>query len=73
MGKRGPSFKKRDVERGIRSARDAGMVPGVVEIIGKDGVIIRVHAASPGTTDEIVSAREWDQETQKLKSKAKRP
>jgi hypothetical protein len=72
MGKRGPSsFRKRDVERGIRSARDAGMVPGVVEIIGKDGVTIRVHAAAPGTT-EVIAASEWDKVTEKLKSKAKR-
>jgi hypothetical protein len=72
MGKRGPSsFKLRDAKRAIRSARDAGMVPGVVEIVGKDGVIIRVHAATQGTTNEIVSASEWDKETEKLK-KAKR-
>jgi hypothetical protein len=73
MPKRGPSaFRKRDVERGIKSARDAGMVPGMVEIISTDGVIIRVHAAAPGTTGESVSAKEWATETEKLK-KAKRP
>jgi len=68
MGKSGPrSFKLRDAERAIRSALQSGLRPSVFEIIGKDGVTIRVHAAAPGTTEELISATEWATETEKLK------
>jgi hypothetical protein len=73
MGKRGPSsFKKLDVERAIRSAREAGFEPGMIEIVTKDGGVIRVFgtkAAHTETAPGVVSAKEWDAEIAKLKAK----
>lgn len=72
MGKRGPSsFKKLDVERAIRSARESGLEPGMIEIVGKDGVTIRVYGdkAAAGATQEVMTTKEWDAEIEKLKAK----
>jgi hypothetical protein len=73
MGKRGPSsFKKLDVERAIRSAREAGVEPAMVEIVAKDGAVIRVYgdkAAHAETPPEVISSKEWDAEIAKLKTK----
>jgi hypothetical protein len=74
MGKRGPaSFKKLDIERAIRSAREAGFEPGMIEIQTRDGGVIRVYAdkAAPETTREVMTSAEWDAEIEKLK-KAKK-
>jgi hypothetical protein len=69
VGKRGPaSFKKLDALRAIKSAREAGITPTMVEIETKDGAIIRVFGATP---QEVVSAKEWDEEIAKLKAKPK--
>jgi hypothetical protein len=71
MGKRGPSsFKKLDVERAIRSAREGGLEPGMmVEIETKDGGIIRVFGskAAAETTKEVMDAELWDREIEKVK------
>jgi hypothetical protein len=76
MGKRGPSsFKKLDVERAIRSAREGGVEPSMIEIETKDGVTIRVYGdkAMPASeTDENTADKKvWDRETAKLKAKPK--
>ena len=74
MGKRGPSsFKRLDVERAIRSAREGGIEPTMVEIVATDGTIFRVYgdnAALTETTQTTAGAKAWDQETAKLKAKA---
>jgi hypothetical protein len=73
MGKRGPSsFKRLDVERAIRSAREGGVEPAVIEVIGKDGVTIRIYgdnAALTETTEDAAGKRAWDAEIEKLKAK----
>jgi hypothetical protein len=74
MGKRGPaSFKKLDIERAIRSAREAGFEPGMIEIQTRDGGVIRVYGdkATPETAREVMSAKEWDEEIARLKAKPK--
>jgi len=74
MGKRGPSsFKRLDVERAIRSAREAGLEPAMIEIVAKDGTIFRVYgdnAVLTETTQET-GAKAWDEEIAKLKAKPK--
>jgi hypothetical protein len=74
VGKRGPSsFKRLDAERAIRSAREAGLEPAMIEIVAKDGTIFRVYgdnAALTETTQEA-GAKEWDAEIAKLKAKSK--
>jgi hypothetical protein len=73
MGKRGPgNFRKPDVERAIRSAREAGLEPAMIEIVAKDGTTFRVYgdkAAQTETTQEVMTSKEWDAEIQKLKAK----
>jgi hypothetical protein len=50
MGKRGPSsFKRLDALRAIKSAREAGITPTVVEIETKDGAIIRIYGDNTAT------------------------
>jgi hypothetical protein len=73
MGKRGPSsFKRLDAERAIRSAREAGLEPAMIEIVAKDGTTFRVYgdkAVPNETTAEVMSSKEWDAEIAKLKAK----
>jgi hypothetical protein len=72
MGKRGPGrFRRLDVLRAIKAARDAGLAADMVEIVAKDGTVIRVHGskAAAETTREVMSAKEWDAEIAKLKAK----
>jgi hypothetical protein len=61
MGKRGKgSFRKLDALRAIRTAKEAGLTPGMVEIITADGVTYRVYsdtAATPVEGQENV----WDE------------
>jgi hypothetical protein len=74
VGKRGPSsFKRLDAERAIRSARAAGIAPTMVEIETKDGVTIRVYGdkTAAETSREVMSAKEWDAEIEKLKKEKK--
>jgi hypothetical protein len=73
MGRRGPSsFKKLDIERAIRSAREAGLEPQMIEI-ETGGSIIRVFGpgAAAETTGDAAGAKAWDQETERLKAKTK--
>jgi hypothetical protein len=75
MGKRGPSsFKKLDALRAIKSAREAGLAPSIVEIETKDGVTIRVYGdkAASETNPEVMTSAEWDAEIAKLKAKKDR-
>jgi hypothetical protein len=69
MGRRGPSsFKRLDIERAIRSAREAGLEPQMIEI-ETGGSIIRVFG--PGAAAETTAdTAAWDQETARLKAKA---
>ncbi len=75
MGRRGPSsFKKLDALRAIKSAREAGLEPAMIEIETKDGVTIRVYgdnAALSETTPDAAGAKAWDEEIAKLKAKPK--
>jgi hypothetical protein len=53
-GVRGPrgrgAFRRNDVLRAIKSARDAGLPVGSIEVITADGVRIRVNSASGETS-----------------------
>ena len=73
MGKRGvSSFKEPDVERAIRSAREAGLSPAMIEVVSRDGVTIRVYgenAALTETTPDFVGSKAWAEEIAKLKAK----
>jgi hypothetical protein len=74
MGKRGPSsFKKLDAERAIRSARDSGIEPAMVEIVTKDGTTFRVFGsgALSETSQDTAGAKAWNEEIAKLKAKPK--
>jgi integrase len=52
MGMRGPSsFKRLDAERAIRSAREAGLEPAMIEIVTKDGTIFRVYGDNAALTE----------------------
>jgi hypothetical protein len=65
MGKRGlNSFKRLDVERAIRSARDGGIEPAMIEIVATDGTIFRVYgdnAALRETTQNTAGTKAWDE------------
>ena len=75
MGKRGPnSFRRLDAERAIRSAREAGLEPAMIEIVAKDGTTFRVYGH--GENAEMAGAgakvaKEWIEEIAKLKAKSK--
>jgi hypothetical protein len=76
LGRRGSnSFKRNDLIRAVRSARDAGVeVSGVDVVVAPDGtttfrVLGPQAAASAGS--EIKGASEWDAEIEKLR-KAKK-
>jgi len=73
MGQRGSnSFKRNDAIRVLQTARDGGLEPAMMEVIlGPDGTTtFRVYGdkAAAGTTQEAVSAKEWDAEIAKLKA-----
>jgi hypothetical protein len=72
MGKRGlNSFKRLDVERAIRSARDGGIEPAMIEIVARDGTIFRVYgdnAVLTETTPDAAGAKKWNEEIAKLKA-----
>jgi hypothetical protein len=71
VGRRGPSsFKKLDAQRAIKSAREAGMTPAVLEIETKDGTIYRVFAPNGALTEtqDTAGAQAWDKEIAKLKA-----
>jgi len=47
MGRRGQNlFKRNDVMRAVNSARDAGIAVAGVEVVCKDGTVIRVFGES---------------------------
>ena len=63
MGKRGPgSFKTLDVQRAIRSARDGGIEPAMIEIVARDGTIFRVYGDNAGLAETMLDAgaKAWD-------------
>ena len=60
-------FKQRDVTRVVRSARAAGLPIGRLEVVTKDGTIIRIlpkntaeHAEGDNDLDAWMSKREKD-------------
>jgi hypothetical protein len=79
MARRGSnSFRRNDVMRAIKSARDAGLDPSMMEVIvGADGAVtFRVYGekAAPlmGVAPENeAGARAWEEEIAKLKAKPK--
>jgi hypothetical protein len=50
------TFKQCDVERAVRAAKAVGLIVSVVEIIAKDGTIIRIC----GQREEPGERNEWD-------------
>jgi hypothetical protein len=68
VGKRSENlFKRNDVMRAIKSARDAGVPVASVEVVCKDGTTIRVFgekAAQLAAQDNAAAAtREWEAAT----------
>jgi hypothetical protein len=53
MPRRGSNlFKRNDAMRAIKSARDAGLTPEMLEIIAKDGTIFRIHGKRDAMEDD---------------------
>jgi hypothetical protein len=74
MGKRGENaFRRNDAVRALQSARDAGLVPTMIEIITKDGTTFRIYGdkAATDTTQDTAGAKAWNAEIEKLKAAAK--
>jgi hypothetical protein len=70
MSRRGNNlFKRNDGLRALRIARDGGIEPAMIEIIGKDGTIFRVHGKDLGVPDE--AAKQWDDAITKLQKSEK--
>jgi hypothetical protein len=64
MARRASSFKRRDVERAIRSARAAGIEVAMIEVITADGTTIRVLGKPSGEPQaDDLAVREWDEAT----------
>ena len=65
MARRGTNlFKRNDALRAIRSARDGGIEPAMIEIVAKDGTIYRVYgenAALTETTTDTGRANAWNE------------
>ena len=76
MARRGSNlFKRNDALRAIRSARDGGIEPAMIQIVAKDGTIYRVYgenAALTETTDDTAGTKAWDEEIAKLKAKTRK-
>jgi hypothetical protein len=75
MGKRGSgNFRRTDALRAVRAARDAGIAPAMIEIVGKDGVTIRVFGrdAYHGTQSTNETTNEWLAELAVDKAKAEK-
>jgi hypothetical protein len=80
MARRGSnSFKRNDAIRAIRSAKEAGLEPSMMEVVvtTDDGTVtFRVYgekaAGLMGAAPETAAAaREWEAEIEKLKAKPK--
>jgi hypothetical protein len=52
-------FRQSDVVRAIKSARDAGIEPAVVEVVLPDGTIIRVKGPQAAGAN---GKNEWDED-----------
>jgi len=81
MGRRGSnSFKRNDGIRALRIARDGGMEPSALEVVvGTDGAVtFRVYGEKAAglmgvAPDTAAGAKEWQDEIDRLKGKAKAP
>ena len=74
MGRRRENlFKRNDVMRAIKSARDAGVPVAGVEITCKDGTVIKVlgENVAQAVLDTPDGAKAWDDEIAKLKQAEK--
>lgn len=49
-------FKQRDITRAVRSAQAAGLAVGGIEVVTKDGTIIRILGESEQATDKKLDA-----------------
>jgi hypothetical protein len=64
MARRGPNrrgpnrFRLNDGRRAVRIARDSGMEPAMIEIVGKDGTTFRVYGDKAQTAQDKNS---WDE------------
>ena len=75
MGRRGSnSFKRNDAIRAIRSAKDAGIEPTMIEIVAKDGTTFRVYGdkAALMETQESADTKAWDEAITKSASEQKK-
>ncbi len=72
MGRRGSNaFKRNDAVRALQSARDGGIEPAALEVIvAPDGTttfrVLGEKAMPPATEPITRSAKEWDDEIEKL-------
>jgi hypothetical protein len=80
MARRGSnSFKRNDAIRAIKSARDAGIEPSMMEVVvttDEGTVTFRVYGEKAAglmgmSTETSAAAREWEDEIEKLKTKPK--
>jgi hypothetical protein len=76
MARRGSnSFKRNDAIRALKSARDAGLEPAMMEIVTEDGTTFRIYGdkAVPMPTSECAGAdaKAWTEEIEKLKKTPK--
>jgi hypothetical protein len=72
------SFKRSDAIRAIRSARESGIEPTIVEIVTPDGAVIRVYGPqaalpSPQGTEPDAEDRAWQAELERLREEKPTP
>jgi hypothetical protein len=68
MGRRSENlFKRNDLMRAVRAARDAGVPVAGVEVVCKDGTTIRVFGGNvaqlQAAQDNAAAAKPWDEAT----------
>jgi hypothetical protein len=78
MGRRSENlFRRNDVMRAIKSAKDAGLPVAGVEITCKDGTVIKVlgdnAAQMQAARSDAAAAKKWEDATEVLKSKKSAP
>jgi hypothetical protein len=54
-------FKRNDAMRALKSARDAGLTPEILEIITKDGTIYRIHGKRDAVAAGDDAKNPWDE------------
>jgi hypothetical protein len=75
MGRRSENlFKRNDVMRAIKSARDAGLPVAGVEIKCKDGTVIKVlgNAENGVLIEDAAAAKQWEDATKAIATRTKK-